>query len=929
MAKPFPIRPYMGLSPYLEENALFFFGRGKVQDNIIANLKAKRLTLVFGPSGVGKSSVLNAGVAYKLRRVARKNLDETGKPELAVAVFQDWEDNPVAKLTACVQKAVREALEEPSEPMPESTSLADASQLWTERVGGDIFIILDQFEKYFLYHHYEDDKSGFAYELARMVNRHDLRVNFLISVRDDAFSKIERFQENIFDIFDNCLEIEHLDSAAARSAIKDPICQYNRLYGVGRKRISIGPGLVEEVLSQVRTGQLSLEEGGAGGLTKKESAREREASIETPFLQLVMTELWDKEINSGSTVLRLTTLNSMGGAERIVQTHLARVMEKLTEDEQDIAAGTFHFLVAPSGSKIALSASDLAESAELDRNKLVQLLEKLSSESCRILRAVGAAGAKSESRYEVFHDKLAKAILNWRRAYVQQRQAREADRRRLLISAIVILSVLALSFAAIARIQHQRAEAEKQALEQQIRADNEVKMRDRLRVSNLSNQTIARLYWNMVQSFDPEQLGKNPDSIINQLQETLEGYRQDRNQAGEGITLDNIAGIHYFLGNTSALLGKYERTREYYQRAEEHFQQARPLLENTLGPDHPEVATNLNDLAVIFVEQGKYKEAEPLFTQAVSILENVVEQPDDRYLADPLTNLAECYYSQGKYKEAEPLYNRVLEIRKNKLPTNNSDVAKSLYNLAWLYLKQGNYNGAEQRFNESLDIGQADPDLLLDTTLSLSGLGELYRERGKYADADRYLAEVRQIHEGLFAGNKKLIGWKEQLNADDSEKLGELYLDEGKYADAEQQFNAALRYWKNPLRESHPTRASILSSLAYVYYGQKRYGEAEKFFKGALEIQQKALPSSPKLARTLNGLAQLYAELGKYPEAEPLFAQARAIQEEAAPGHPYLAEILNNYASLLRKMNRETDTQQLEERARQIMADHKRENPDN
>ena len=915
MAKPFPVEPYMGLRPYLEENARFFFGRGRVQDNIIANLKAKRLTLVFGPSGVGKSSVLNAGVAHNLRRVARKNLGETGKPELAVAVFQDWENNPVAGLTTCVQEAVRKALEEESsEPMPESTSLVDASQLWTERVGGDIFIILDQFEKYFLYHPYEDGKSGFAYELARMVKRPDLRVNFLISVRDDALSKIERFQENILDIFDNLFEIEHLDSAAARSAIEEPVHTYNRFYAVGRKRISIEPELVEAVLSQVRTGRLSLEEDG-GGLTKKESDRETEASIETPFLQLVMTELWEKEINSGSAVLRLTTLNSMGGAEKIVQTHLARVMEKLPKDEQAIAARTFHYLVTPSGSKIALSASDLAESAGLDRNKLVQLLEGLSSESCRILRAVGASGAKSESRYEVFHDKLAEAILNWRRAYVKQRQAR----RRVLIFAILILSVLALSGAAIAWIQHQRAEAEEQVIK-------EKKKRFRLQVSNLSNRTIAQLYWSEVQAFDPEQLSNNP--VISQLEKTLQGYQQDGNQAGEGITLNNIAGIHQLLGNTSTLLGRYEQAQKYYQRAEEYFQQARPLLENTLGPDHSEVATNLNDLAVIFAEQDKYKEAEPLFTQALSILENIVE-PDDRYLADPLTNLAECYYSQGKYKEAEPLYNRALEIRKNKSPVNKSDVAKSLSDLGWLYLKQGNYNAAEQRFNESLEIWQDNQDQQLNF---LNGLAELYRERREYDDADLYLAEVRRIHKEWFAANKKLIGligWKEQLNADDSDNLGKLYLDQHNYADAEQQFNAALVYWENPFRKNYPTRASILSSLAYVYYGQKRYDEAERLFKDALEIQQKALPYSPELARTLNGLAQLYADLGKYDDAEKLFKEAIEIQEKAAPKHPYLADILNNYAALLRKVNKEMDAQSLEERARQIMADHKRENPDN
>ena len=59
--------PYAGLMPFTEEQAEFFFGREAEREIITANLMASRLTLLYGPSGVGKSSVLNAGVAHDLR----------------------------------------------------------------------------------------------------------------------------------------------------------------------------------------------------------------------------------------------------------------------------------------------------------------------------------------------------------------------------------------------------------------------------------------------------------------------------------------------------------------------------------------------------------------------------------------------------------------------------------------------------------------------------------------------------------------------------------------------------------------------------------------------------------------------------------------------------------------------------------------------
>ena len=48
--------PYQGLIPYTIEDAPFFFGRSAERELIVANLIAGRLTLLYGASGVGKSS---------------------------------------------------------------------------------------------------------------------------------------------------------------------------------------------------------------------------------------------------------------------------------------------------------------------------------------------------------------------------------------------------------------------------------------------------------------------------------------------------------------------------------------------------------------------------------------------------------------------------------------------------------------------------------------------------------------------------------------------------------------------------------------------------------------------------------------------------------------------------------------------------------
>ena len=64
-----PDSPYKGLVPFEDSglDALMFFGRERESAIIGENLLAARLTVLYGPSGVGKTSVLRAGVAHRLR----------------------------------------------------------------------------------------------------------------------------------------------------------------------------------------------------------------------------------------------------------------------------------------------------------------------------------------------------------------------------------------------------------------------------------------------------------------------------------------------------------------------------------------------------------------------------------------------------------------------------------------------------------------------------------------------------------------------------------------------------------------------------------------------------------------------------------------------------------------------------------------------
>ena len=73
-------------------------------------------------------------------------------------------------------------------------------------------------------------------------------------------------------------------------------------------------------------------------------------------------------------------------------------------------------------------------------------------------------------------------------------------------------------------------------------------------------------------------------------------------------------------------------------------------------------------------------------------------------IAEHLNNLAKPYYEQGKYKEAELLFLQAIEIDKITFPKNHPDIARDLNNLARLYHKQGKYEAAKPLYLKAIEI---------------------------------------------------------------------------------------------------------------------------------------------------------------------------------------------------------------------------------
>src|SRR5205823_9882977 len=154
--------------------------------------------------GVGKSSLLRAGVAQRLRALGAG----------AVVVHDAWTDDAAAALASSIRDEVPD--------LGPTAGLVDTVAAAAQRAG-EVYLLLDQFEEYFLYREPDDELLAALPELLR---RPGLRVNLLLSLREDALAELDVFASRVRDLFDNMLRLDRLDRESARAAVVGPLERY-------------------------------------------------------------------------------------------------------------------------------------------------------------------------------------------------------------------------------------------------------------------------------------------------------------------------------------------------------------------------------------------------------------------------------------------------------------------------------------------------------------------------------------------------------------------------------------------------------------------------------------------------------------------------------------------------------------------------------
>ncbi|HYE55711.1 MAG TPA: FHA domain-containing protein [Chitinophagaceae bacterium] len=242
------IRRYPGLGPFKKEEQMLFFGRNLEIQELLYSIKVHNVFVLFGMSGLGKSSLVNAGLLPAL--------EEEDLQAVEIKFQQQKEDRERAGTAQPSNTLVRSALQE-LETFINTDKLAQAPatdkdhlwlylHCWKDRSATPL-LVFDQFEQFFNYP--EPLRQALIGQLADVIRGRlpeNLRqgmsgisgkesltpemlswmnvpkAKFLFVIRSDKLNLMDDLTKTIPDILSNRYQLKPLTRAQAREAIVNP-----------------------------------------------------------------------------------------------------------------------------------------------------------------------------------------------------------------------------------------------------------------------------------------------------------------------------------------------------------------------------------------------------------------------------------------------------------------------------------------------------------------------------------------------------------------------------------------------------------------------------------------------------------------------------------------------------------------------------------
>ncbi len=576
---------YPGSKPFTQRDSPVYFGRDLDTDRLFRYVIVNNLVVIYGKSGLGKSSLLNAGL---LPRLAAEKSYQT----YFVRFNNYTPETSYTPLQVVIKTITADYTPETflQEIEPQKISL------WQYLKAKDIvaqeqqkyILVFDQFEELFTY---PNGIDAFSREIAELLERktpfdfqrklnnlldhnpnifsesqidqimRPLHVKIVLAIRSDKLSLLNRLKDHIHNILQNCYEIKAFDRTQAIEALVNPAQATDQVYAT--PPFAYHPDALRLILEFLSNNQ--------------------DQTVEGSQLQIVGQYVEQHLV--GQTPNKTVTAEDIGDLAYVVENYYEWLIEELCEKETDRNA-VHHFIengliFEPEQRRISLFKGQIKANFNISDTMLNRLVDS------HVLRAEAGTGGVY---YELSHDTLVNPILKAKeKRFFTEKQNEEQEKvrqiaekqveaerqkaqfaaqkikRRVQRIAITVLVLIAIS----AGLGYYQSRKQNEKLENTTKSLNAYV--DELTFVNKSNKKLL----DSLRKYSQEKLVLQEQLRSTERQNYFKELESKQNE------LDSIQGLYKNVKRLEQTINfRYESLDEKHQKLTENYTNLKKDMEN-------------------------------------------------------------------------------------------------------------------------------------------------------------------------------------------------------------------------------------------------------------------------------------------------------------------------------------------------------------
>jgi serine/threonine protein kinase len=361
------ISPYAGLSSFQEADASRFFGRTRDIAAMVARIRDRPMMAVCGPSGVGKSSLVRAGLVPALKASGEaweSHVIRPGRAPLTAlaGILAAFDDDGSGEFEPRNQAQVANHLR--NEPGYCGTILRRHAR----KVKRNVLVFVDQFEELYTQVNDAGERAAFTACLSSIGDDPSSPTRVIVSVRSDFLDRVSEDTQFMAELSNGLFFV----AAPNRDGLRDALTRPAEMAGYRFESAQI----VENMLEHLATTNSAL-----------------------PLLQFAATKLWDAR-DPTKKLLTLESYKAIGGIAGALASHADNVLRKLLAPQLTLARALMLRLVTPERTRAIVTIEELRELSP-NKGEVQALIDNLVGARLLVVQTGdGGVGATVEIVHE-------------------------------------------------------------------------------------------------------------------------------------------------------------------------------------------------------------------------------------------------------------------------------------------------------------------------------------------------------------------------------------------------------------------------------------------------------------------------------------------------------------------------------------------------